>query len=526
MAEVKYSEISNFAQDQYAVFVGASSFSTLALTSFGNALTTSIGQVLSLGIKQFAVRFAVRFDSAQLKSNVAGKNLVVEKNLDVETDFDAKFVVGEKDVVLEASEHDKIELKFSLGVLNNRTFADVITEFTIVINNLNFTVDVTAESLVCIPGDSQIHPTFSRASNFTDIIDKYTLDLEDVARVEGMLLYSGLASTISKSISSIHQIDLRRLFPGILFKGGITFTTSKDGCFLFLKGKIGTERQPNSICDCADPADGIGSVEPGKLLYDVDKKVDPDQPVGKITIGGPQPVKINNVNLGNRHSHNRTGDSGLYMPIKKIRELTMGTYPAVRIPLRNDTFIGWKAVAIVDFDFNELKINLKPKLGGFHVELRFRVEVYGSVHVDFGKLGKIRITSFSVEQGTKNKVKIGVYIVIGPNNLFLKPVLEDVSIGEFEVFLKAATLVGTPFGTWGAVIGFIFDKILGQLIAWEIPNHLDLELRKYMGGLMFPILDASYAAEIEGVTAQGFNNLAALYKGDGKGLLFSVGNKG
>jgi hypothetical protein len=193
-----------------------------------------------------------------------------------------------------------------------------------------------------------------------------------------------------------------------------------------------------------------------------------------------------------------------------------------------DGFIGWKAAAFVDF--SRFHLSADAPHGRFYVELDYRIEVYGSVHVDLGKLGKIRDTDFSAEQSgpDANRIKIGCYFVIGTKGIYLKPVLEDLSIEKFEVFLRLGTLAGTPFGKWGAVIGYIFDVILGKLIALQIPIHLDLELRKYMAKMMFTIFDAYYAAEIEGLIRQRGRNLhlAALYEMGPEGVLLSTDEQG
>ena len=172
-------------------------------------------------------------------------------------------------------------------------------------------------------------------------------------------------------------------------------------------------------------------------------------------------------------------------------------------------------------------------MGRFYVEINFRSEVYGSVHVDLGKLGKIRVTSFSAEQEAAgvNRVKIGFYFVLGTSGIYIKPVLEELEISEFKVFLRLGTLIGTPFGGWGAVAGYIFDEILSRIIAHQIPLHFDLELRRYMGKVMFPLLSATYAAEIAGLLKRKPGTgapppLAALFDGGAQGFLISAGYDG
>jgi hypothetical protein len=218
------------------------------------------------------------------------------------------------------------------------------------------------------------------------------------------------------------------------------------------------------------------------------------------------------------------GDSALYMPNQLAATLVSGPYPGVRFDFSDNGTIGWKAAAFVDF--NDIRLLFDPDHGRFCVTLQFRAELYGSLHIDLGKIGKIRITDFSAEQSGPgvDSVTICFYIVIGSAGLFIKPVLENVSFGTFNVNLTIGTLIGTPFGTWGAVAGFIFDKILGLAIASEIPAHLDKELRHYMAKAMIPVLGARYAADLAGLIEIPYPSLAAFYDGGPEGFLFSTGN--
>jgi len=212
------------------------------------------------------------------------------------------------------------------------------------------------------------------------------------------------------------------------------------------------------------------------------------------------------------------------MPNAVAKAIVQGPFPGVRLDIRDNGFIGWKAAAFLDF--SGFTFTPDPAMGRFYVELQFRVEVYGSIHVDLGKLGKIRVTAFSAEQAAPgvNFAKIGFYIVIGTSGLYLKPVLEDLHFDPFQVFLRIGTLVGTPFDGWGAVIGFIFDQILAMIIGYQIPMHLDHTVRDYMAKVMFTLVEANYAAELEGLLPQNeISWLSAAYDGGPEGFLFSVG---
>jgi hypothetical protein len=506
-----YTEIAQFASGKAALYVGAKSFSTLALTSFRNALHIAVGSIQQLAVAHLGV--GVRFDSATAGIGVAQ---------DVQTRFEVAGVApanpySVREIDLRAI--GLITLDFSLGVIDTvGGFSQVLTKLRLEIRDLRFSIDASALKLKVAAGDARITPTFKREPNFNDTIQQYGLDAETVTRVEGMLLYGGLASAITQTVATPQEIDLKRLFPAVSLDGKLLVGVSLDQQYLFLTGSHGMIG-PAGDCECADPGNGIGPTAPGEIHPGQD---DPAAgAVGTITIGGPTPVVASKTILG-RRSHGY-GDSGIYIPNAMAAAMVQGPFPAIRFDVLDNGFIGWKAAALVDF--NSFHFTPEPAHGRFYVKLGFRIEAYGSIHIDLGKLGKIRVTSFSAEQAGpgQNEVKIGFYAVLGTKGLYLKPVLEDVDFGLFEVHLAAGTLIGTPFGGWGAVIGFIFDQILSLIIASQIPIHLELELKRYMAKAMIPLLSATYAAEIEGTLRGDYPLLAALYDGGPEGFLFSAG---
>jgi hypothetical protein len=164
--------------------------------------------------------------------------------------------------------------------------------------------------------------------------------------------------------------------------------------------------------------------------------------------------------------------------------------------------------------------------GRIIVSFDFRLEVYGSVHVDLGKFGKVRVTAFSAEQDKPggNHCEIDLYLVVGTKGIYLKPVLEDLTFSQFHVSLVLGTLIGTPFGGWGAVIGFIFDQILSKLIEHDLPLELDKKMREYMAKAIFPLLDANYALALaDEVPIPKGKAVGALFDGSSTALLASAG---
>jgi len=506
-----YDEISSFAQDKAAVFLGADSLSTLTLDSFQTTLSSMVGRVMNLAIKPFAVRF-----DAVLVGGVPSALAKVP---------DTKFDSTDLGVRLNVS--SPVSLRFSLGVLANGAIAAVPTTLELVIEELTFLIDVGGETLTCAAGDANLIPKFERARDFDAILNAHNIDKDIVTRVEGMLLYSGLAAAVSKTVSTPKAIDLRRLFPGVTFSGKAETQLSIDNKRLFITC---TEARPGKLgapCSCLSPIqDGTGprtssTLTKGKVT---DQTPEPIGAVGAITLGAPTPVDPRTVVGPIRRG---TGDSGLYLPNAMAREMVTSYRPAIRIDLSDNGFIGWSAAAIVDFSDFEFKEDAAN--GRFYVTIRFRGEVYGRILMDLGKLGKKHIADFSATQGGPgvNFVKVGCYFVLGTSGIFIKPVLEDVHIDGFEVALpRIGTLVGSFWPGWGTVIGYVFDTILNSVVSYQLPAALELEIWRSMAGFMFTLIDANYAAEISRLlekAAGRVNKLTSLVDGGPRGFVVSVG---
>lgn len=497
-----FAEIAAFAQDRGAVYLGAKSLANLALATFRTNLSASQGQAIRLAKAPYFVRLDA---TTGMSTGQPGQRL------------DAIFADQAGSLFLTGTEY--VHFAFSFGIYNAAGVQIVLTTITLEFQDIAFEVALTPTMLSCDPGEARIVPKATRVPDFDALIALEGLDPTDVARVEGMLLYGGLATTVSQTVRSRQQIDMKALFPSVSFDGVLDSRISADAKFLFITGRM--SQNPGFACPCNDIGDGIGPVSPGSATGD--PGADPGEAsAGGITIGGPQPVHVTNRILGIRRRG--AADSGIYLPRAYLEPVIAGPFPAVRLDISDNGFIGWKAAGIVDFA--NANVQVDAARGRVIISFDFRLEVYGSIHVDLGKFGKIRVTSFSAEQDDPggNKCEICFYLVIGTNGIYLKPVLEVLTFSAFHVFLRVGTLIGTPFGGWGAVIGFIFDEILSKLIEHDIPHELDKAMREYMGQAIFPLLDANYALTLANeVPVPAGRSVAALYDGDATALLASAG---
>ncbi|PVE61984.1 hypothetical protein DC415_23840, partial [Agrobacterium tumefaciens] len=426
-------EIEVFANKQLAAHISARALSKLALDSLVDTLHRSVNSSMELR----AVPFTVRFDAVMLGNGEAIDDLETGLQRNAQND-------------IELSTSQDVVLSFSLMIIDNGAPAHVLTKMQLNISALKFLIDVGSSYLKCEVPDPVIRPEEpARAADFEDLIVQYDLDRDKVTRIEGMLIYGGVQSIFAKALGQANAIELHRLFPSVKFAGRIVLDVAAKGGHLLIRGDKASNVDQSQACDCEDVGDGIGEIGKGHL----GNENDPGFQLGLST-----PVNDVDKILGRRRPGE--GDIGLYIPNETAEGIVSGVYPAVRIDLEDNGFIGWKAAAIVDFS----NVSFQPDwdYGRFYVTIDFRAEVYGSVRVDLGKLGKIRVTSFDTTQpgAGGNRVKVGFYFVVGTKGIYLKPVLEEVTFDKFEVHLNVGTLVGTPFGAWGAVIGFIFDRIL------------------------------------------------------------------
>jgi hypothetical protein len=498
-----YPDIAAYADRSSAIYIGVHSFAGLSLDAYRRSIETSVGQTISLPAA--LGRLAVRLKAA---TAISTGTAAAEVSTSFEEDGREIFLTTD----------DAVELNFDFGVVSGASITDVLGEIRLQVSKIRFSIQLGADSVACEAGEATITPKLTRSPDFHALLTRNALDAEHVTRVEGMLVYGALATAFSQALNGKHEISLRRLFPNISLIGSPRYAISSDKKYLYIKASQGLELSEKS-CECRDAGDGFGRVKPGELT--ADNSADPDtQPIGTITFGGPTPVNPNSIS---GRGFPGQGDVGLYLPSQTLFDLTNGPYPAARFDFGDGGFVGWKAAAFIDF--NRAAVDLDGARGRLTLTMEFRAEVYGSVHVDLGKLGKIRVTEFSAEQAGPgaNNFQIGFYLVVGTQGIYLKPVLEQVNISGFSVNLRIFTLLGTPFGAKGAVVGFVLDRILSQLIGSQIPDKLDLELRRYAAKTMIPLIQPRVAAELAGIKTL---QLAPRYDGDQKGILVSVGDAG
>lgn len=509
-----YQEISLFAGVNPAVYVQANVMSQLALETWRTDVAQATGTVLKMALAPFAVRLdsAVGVDDGTVAQSI-----------------EPVLVTSGRKIFLECQQ--SILFSFSYGLFGadgpaGETIMDsILGNITIEVRALSFLLSSDAGAITIAAGDATMIPQISRAADFDAIIAQAGINPILATRIEGMLELSGIPTTIANGLKQPRSVSLSELFPGLIFNGFLDLTASADSKTLYIKASQEIVPKPALPCECsellANPRDRGGVRKDVASINQLGTGQNPATiGLARIPLLGAIP------NPGRAELGLRTrgeGEIGFYLPTDKAEDIVKGVYPAVRVDLSDNGFIGWSAAGIVDFA--GVTFRADPANGAFFVTLEFRSELYGSVHADLGKLGKIRITEFDATQpggaGT-NKLTIGFYLVIGTRGLFLKPVVTELTFGDFDVHLHLFTLFG--FSGWGRVAAFVADTIIAKIIAWEIPRELELAIRKYADERLFTILNVNLASSLSGLDTVFANgaSMTAAYNGGAEGFLFSM----
>jgi hypothetical protein len=471
------------------------------------------GQFLQLSIRPYVVRF----DGAK-----AGAVPLAAGNL-------PDTMLEEIDLGVRLKVAEPLTMVFSLGIWEKSAFAATLASVELKVTDLSFQIEASGDALTLQPADSNLSPEIRHAADFDEIIKQFSLDRDDVLRIEGMLSLGALAAAVAKTVSSPQTIDLKRLFPGVSLEGKSRLKVSADQKTLFVgcaKTRPGSAGAP---CNCLPATmDGLGPLTPGVVAVGghTDDMGEPIGEVGKLKFGGPSAVDPGKVI---RAVARGVGDCGLYLSRAAAKDLVVGVYPAIRVDLSDNGQIGWSASALIDFSDAQFALEENPYR--LVVSVSFRAEVFGRLTFDLGKLGRKHLADFNATQDGPgaNTVKICVYPQLGGRGIYLKPVLEDVHIGGYSVDLpRIGTLIGSIWPGWGTLIGYIFDKILAGAVGYQIPRELELQMYRSMAAMMFTLVEFSYAAEISGLVDQLVHGkkLAPLVAGGPEGLLLSVGIEG
>lgn len=474
-----HDDLNSNHRDKYALFVGENAISYLCLEALQKDLQYTIGSTIEITKKPFAV---------SLKS-VSSANGTPSSSISGSLDY------LDNEVLLKVFGGLVLDVDIGISGQNN-TIKDIFARVKMIVKDISFAIETTSNALTCTPNKAEFIPELTRIpeEEFQVILDRNNLDPTDVARVEGLISLSAIQTLITSALNREHEISLVKLFPGVTLKGqikteifGNTEVSKRTLCIIPADG---FDQTPGSACECSDVGDGMGDIDPGTITDNRD--TGNTHPAGTITIGLPRVPNPSSVNLGRRA--NGIGDIGIYFPQSEIINFGSDTYPAVNVRAKDNGFIGWKASATAAF--KKSNIRLDQSRGAIVIELTFNVEISGKMHADFGKLGKSTICNFDAEQKRDSELVVAFIPVLNRGEIYFKPVIEKLRCGSFEVEVNIGKLIGSGFGTKGAVIGFIVDEILSHNIEMKLPRKIRKEIGKYMSKNAFKLIDTDEWLEI------------------------------
>ena len=158
-----FDELSDFGGERCAVHIGARSFASLALSSFGDALSQSLGKNLQLPCPSVDPPYAVRLISVNGKSKIEPVDFA---------NAQLRFTNENGDIFLKVA--DSLRLEFALGFLENNSLQH-FSKLTLRLSHLKFKIEASEGQLMCAPGAATLRSCICRLPNFDSVIGRYTL---------------------------------------------------------------------------------------------------------------------------------------------------------------------------------------------------------------------------------------------------------------------------------------------------------------------------------------------------------------
>lgn len=468
-----HDDIATLAKSKPALYIGAKTISGIVLDTFKTQTQFLVGKAIPIVSPPFG---AILTTAQTVNGNPTGS---------VEVTFQKRGQSLFLDVL------GGLKLAIEFGILNatGTGLQHTLTDIGMLASDINFEIMPREDRLDAKPASAKFVPSIQRRPYFDDLIKQLGLDESAVARIEGVVAYSGIQTAIATMLKEPHSLSMAALFPGLQLLGPLqSEIANQSKTLVLIPTKI--EQSHEAVCNCADPGDGLGATQPGA------GQPNPGNPGGvggSISIGGPTAPTPGSVKLGRRTKG--VGDSGLYMPQVMAQAVTDGPFPAISFETRDSGTIGWSADTYVVL--KKINLDIDQGRGAIIVELDLQIKLYGSIEFDLGKLGRIRVSDFWVKQKPGSKVIIALVVNIDDQGrVYLKPIADRIDIAGFDVLVAIGTLIGSCFGSVGAVIGFIFDTILSRIISWKLPSTIRDGISDYMATTAWKILDVRYLGDV------------------------------
>ena len=300
----------------------------------------------------------------------------------------------------------------------------------------------------------------------------------DIARLEGLIEGSVAPTAVRNIFSGSPSIDLRSLFPTVVFNGQAEVAAIADG--LLIIARDGWHLDEAQRCDCGAPLP--------------DAVIRPLPPTFDSDTAGTLPVQINIPPPRNPPwpvETNVAADIALYLPQSSVKEITSGPYPAINDFAKDNGFIGWT------YDYTIGFVGATPTLSDPRATIVLSIDFYvtgsGSVNVDVPCIGRSTVGMLWATNRVygASTIEIGITPRLQPDGkIVLAPEILSLHIQPFKVdCIVIALSFLSYFGPWGTFAAFVINEIIRRVIAHNLPPKLNSGLRDAMSKQMWTLLD-------------------------------------
>jgi hypothetical protein len=361
--------------------------------------------------------------------------------------------------------------------------------------------------------DLQINlsPSPNRAANLALI----GMSENEAIRLEGLIEGAVAPSAIYKIFRGAPAIDIKSLTPIIEFQG-ITELAEVGGGLLII-ARDGWRLNEDARCPC-------GASTPEIVITQ-----EPPIPNGGAgdTTGGivSLNVAIPPANMGVPQESAAAADISIFMPQKTVDLVTAGPYPAITGYVEDNGFIGYSFDYTVAF--RKTEVSLTDGRAFLVVSLGVYFNGYGNITVDVPCIGRQAAgRAWMTNKHGISTLDIGVNPIIRPDGKFgLEAQLLKLDLAPFEVdVVTVAASLLSYFGPWGTIAGFVFDRVLGQIIAQKLPNQLRQSTKDSLGKQNWTLIDLS-KFNLSHIDAR-FGVLPAVSRAPDSALVGLLGNRG
>ena len=383
---------------------------------------------------------------------------------------------GEKNGLFFFESANTFDVRFAVTQVGDPTVA--LFEVTLLVNKVSAIGRAGYNTLriedVSIDFHSNTVPDKNAAANAAKI---GISDIE-IAHLQGLLEGSVAPMALRNIFSGAPSIDLRSLFPTIVFQGQAELAAIAGG--LLVIARDGWKVDETQRCPCAGPVPDAG-IKPDPAKQDSENS-------------GTVPVQVQIPPPRNPPWPVETTvepDIALYLPRPSIKSMTSGPYPAINDFADDNGFIGWSYDYTIGF--SDVLFSLVDPRATIVLNLEFYVTGSGIVSVDVPCIGRSTVGMFWATNRINGPsvVEIGITPMLQTDGkIVLLPELLGLQIRPFKVdCIVIALSLLSYFGPWGTFAAFVLNEIIQRVIAHNLPPKLNAVIRDAMGKQRWTLID-------------------------------------